>query len=66
MLGKTIKVDKTTNTTQRARYARVCIEMDLAQPLVLSVSVFENPQTVEFEGLHLICFNCGKYGHKTA
>lgn len=32
--GKPIKVDFATNQLTRARYARVCIIMDLAKPLV--------------------------------
>lgn len=32
-LGRTIKVDDTTLATNRGRFARVCIEVDLRKPL---------------------------------
>lgn len=37
-IGKTIKVDATTLLASRGRFARVCIEVDLRQPLKISVS----------------------------
>lgn len=63
-IGKTIKVDDTTVAVSRGRYARVCVEIDLNAPLVPVIKVLGSLQRVEYEGLHLICFECGRYGHK--
>lgn len=50
--------------TERARFARICVEVDLRKTLV-SKFVFEDEEfKIEYEGLNLICFECGKFGHK--
>lgn len=38
--------------------------MNLSAPLVPFVSILGCRQRVEYEGLFLICFACGKYGHR--
>ncbi|GLT99258.1 hypothetical protein SLE2022_167060 [Rubroshorea leprosula] len=68
-IGKPIKVDPTTLLATRGQYARVCVEVDLSQPLPSSVDLDleDLPQSlilVEYEGLHKICFHCGEFGHK--
>ncbi|GLT81333.1 hypothetical protein SLA2020_527230 [Shorea laevis] len=68
-IGKPIKVDPTTLLATRGQFARVCVEVDLSQPLPSSVDLDleDLPQSlilVEYEGLHRICFHCGEFGHK--
>lgn len=65
LIGRTVKVDPISIDAYRGRYARVCVEIDLDKPLLPSITVFDAPQLVEYEGLHLICFSCGKYGHRS-
>ncbi|KAL8167773.1 hypothetical protein V2J09_009272, partial [Rumex salicifolius] len=36
-IGKTIKLDKKTLQTNRGRFARVCVEVDLTKPLKSTV-----------------------------
>lgn len=65
----TIKVDNKTlrkkgeskdgYTTERARFARICVEVDLKKTLVPSFELHGRIYQVEYEGLHLICFYCG-------
>lgn len=63
MIGKAIKVDEMTLTKARTLYARMCVEVDLDAPLLPSYSVDGNALKIEYEGLHLICFHCGRFGH---
>lgn len=63
-IGKTIKIDNTTLTARRGRYARICIEVKLDEPLIPFLTILGAQQRVEYEGLHMICFGCGKYGHR--
>lgn len=49
----------------RTMYARMCVEIDLNAPLLPSYTVDGNKLKIEYEGLHLICFSCGKVGHVT-
>ncbi|KAK7351113.1 hypothetical protein VNO77_10303 [Canavalia gladiata] len=63
-IGKAIKVDEMTLRRARTMYARMCVEIDLNAPLVPAYEVDENLLKIEYEGLHQICFSCGKFGHE--
>lgn len=43
----------------------MAVEIDLAKPLVLMVRVRNRIQRIEFEGLHVICFECSEVGHRS-
>ncbi|RYR74166.1 hypothetical protein Ahy_A02g008796 [Arachis hypogaea] len=58
-----LKIDHATSIHPRGRFARICIEIDLTKKLVPRISIFGTILNIEYEGLHLICFNCSKYGH---
>lgn len=62
-LGKPIRVDLTTLRVERARFARVCIEVNLKKPLKGSVMVNGEWYYVSYEGLNVICPSCGVFGH---
>ncbi|XP_028797607.1 uncharacterized protein LOC114753107 [Neltuma alba] len=49
---------------ERGRYTRICVELDLQKRLVPRVMAANRLFHVEYEGLNLICFACGRYGHK--
>jgi len=52
-------------SVDRGRYARICVEVDLSRKLRSRVVLRRRAFRVEYEGLGLICFKCGRYGHKT-
>lgn len=62
-LGKPIRVDLTTLNFERARFARVCVEVNLKKPLKGTIVVNEERYYVSYEGLPNICSLCGLYGH---
>lgn len=62
-LGKPIRVDLTTLKFERARFARVCVEVNLKKPLKGTVMVNGERYYVSYEGLSNICPVCGVYGH---
>lgn len=62
-VGKPIKVDRNTLKVERGRFARICVEIDLNQPVVGKVWLNGYWYKVSYEGLHIICSNCGCYGH---
>lgn len=62
-LGKPVKVDLTTLNFERARFARVCVEVNLAKPLKGTVMINGDRYYVAYEGLTNICSGCGMYGH---
>lgn len=63
-LGKPLKVDGKTLKGVRGSYARICVEMDLSKPLPSSVAVEIYDFLLEYEHIHLICFSCGRVGHR--
>ncbi|EOA28792.1 hypothetical protein CARUB_v10025024mg, partial [Capsella rubella] len=62
-LGKPLRADLTTLQVERARFARVCIEVNLKKPLKGSVMVNGERYMASYEGLNTICSSCGIYGH---
>ncbi|CAN1191317.1 hypothetical protein LINPERHAP2_LOCUS40986 [Linum perenne] len=63
-IGKTVKIDLATSEGARARYARVCVEIDITKPLLGKYMIEDRTFLVEYESLENICGDCGFYGHK--
>ncbi|KAI9079885.1 hypothetical protein K1719_038131 [Acacia pycnantha] len=64
MIGRMIKVDRSTSVYDKGGFARICVEIDLKQPLLPTYEVFGEERAIVYEGLHQVCFQCGKYGHQ--
>lgn len=62
-IGKPIKVVMNTVNVECGKFARVCVEIDLSVPVVVKIWIMGHWQCVEYEGLHIICSGCGRYGH---
>lgn len=63
-LGKLIGVDELTENATREKFARLGVELDLLKPLISIFKIISKYWHIEYEGLHLVCFNCGLYGHR--
>ncbi|CAN1162795.1 hypothetical protein LINPERHAP2_LOCUS24677 [Linum perenne] len=63
-IGKTVRLDLATSEGARAKYARVCVEVDLSKPLLGKYMIDNRTFLVEYESLQNICTSCGFYGHK--
>ncbi|KAL8152693.1 hypothetical protein V2J09_010453 [Rumex salicifolius] len=62
-VGNRIKVDRRTLHTDRGRFVRICIELDLTKPLKGAIVINGSRFLIEYEGLHTIFFGCGRFGH---
>ncbi|CAN1177541.1 hypothetical protein LINPERHAP2_LOCUS33151, partial [Linum perenne] len=63
-IGRTVRLDLATAEGATARYARVCVEVDLSK-LLLGKYIIENRVLhIEYESLENISFGCGIYGHR--
>ena len=62
-LGQPVRVDMTTLKFERARFARICVEVNLAKPLKETVLINGERYFVAYEGLSEICSRCRIYGH---
>ncbi|XP_021757939.1 uncharacterized protein LOC110722976 [Chenopodium quinoa] len=56
-------VDKTTAQAERGQFTRVSVEIDLSKPLLSKFRLKGNIWRVQYEGIRMVCFNCGKLGH---
>ncbi|CAN1163939.1 hypothetical protein LINPERHAP1_LOCUS28865, partial [Linum perenne] len=63
-IGRTIRLDLATSEGARARYARVCVEVDISKPLLGKYMIEDRTFLVEYESLKNIYHSCGIYGHK--
>lgn len=62
-IGRPINIDTATSLVSRASFARICVEVDITKPLLSKFMLRRRVQPIVYEGLHLICFKCGVYGH---
>ncbi|KAL4278157.1 hypothetical protein GQ457_03G033120 [Hibiscus cannabinus] len=62
-IGKIIKIDYNTKEGKRGRFARIAVVIDLNKPLVPSLVIDDKRQITKYEGLPMICYSCGKFGH---
>ncbi|CAN1121847.1 hypothetical protein LINPERHAP1_LOCUS6323, partial [Linum perenne] len=63
-IGRTVRLDLATAEGARARYARVCVEIDISKPLLGKYMIEDRMFFMEYESLENICFGCGFYEHK--
>lgn len=62
-IGKVTRIDHNTAFAQRGQFTRLSVELDLSQPLLSKFWFKGKIWKIQYEGLRMICFNCGKIGH---
>uniref|UniRef100_A0A2N9G3W3 CCHC-type domain-containing protein n=1 Tax=Fagus sylvatica TaxID=28930 RepID=A0A2N9G3W3_FAGSY len=63
-LGPVLRVDINIAARTRVRFVRLCIQLDIDKPLTRTVRVGKTRLAVIYEGVSLLCFHCGKIGHR--
>ena len=63
-IGHVLRIDAHTVNGPRRRFARLCIQVNLKQPLIKTIMIGKFAQSVMCEGLNALCFSCGRVGHK--
>ncbi|KAI9108176.1 hypothetical protein K1719_021049 [Acacia pycnantha] len=63
MIGKMIKIDRSTSIYDKGEFARICVGVDLQKPLLPAFTAFGKNKQLVYEGLHSVCFECGLYEH---
>ena len=63
-IGKVVRVDSTTENVERGQYTRLCVEVDLTKPLLSKFGLNGRVWKIQYEGLRMVCFKCGKQGHR--
>ncbi len=64
-LGPVLRVDFNTATGTRGRFARICVQLDLEQPLTCIIRVGKLKLAVVYEGIGMLCFHYGRIGHRS-
>ncbi|XP_074267507.1 uncharacterized protein LOC141590888 [Silene latifolia] len=62
-IGKVIRVDKNTASAERGQFTRLNVEVDISKPLLSKFRLYGKVYGIQYEGLKMICFSCGKLGH---
>ena len=64
-IGKILRIDKTTAQAVRGQFTRISVEIDLTKPLLAKFWLKGRIWRIQYEGLHMICFQCGCWGHNS-
>ena len=60
-IGRLVKVDQAIDQVLRGKYARICVEVDITKPLLERFKLRRRIRRIEYEGIHLVCFQCEVY-----
>ena len=63
-LEKLLKIDVVTSAASRGRFARLCVQFNIAYPLSKRVKIRAFWQDIVYENLPILCFRYGRLGHR--
>ena len=63
-LGKLLRIDAVTSAAMRGRFARLCMQVNTAYPLPKRVKIGAFWQDIVYENLPMLCYRCGRIGHR--
>ncbi|OMO86355.1 reverse transcriptase [Corchorus capsularis] len=63
-IGQVLRIDNHTLSSERGKYARLCVQVNLEKPLPTTVTMEGEKQAIIYESIGMLCFNCGKLGHR--
>ncbi|XP_019232641.1 PREDICTED: uncharacterized protein At4g02000-like [Nicotiana attenuata] len=62
-IGRLLRVDACTGSTLKGRYARLCVQVPLDQPVQTTIPIGSHIQQLVYEGENFLCKVCGRLGH---
>lgn len=62
-IASLLKVDSCTSSTLGGRYAQLCVELPLEEPVLTSIKIGSHGQQIIYEGEGFLCTSCGHIGH---
>ncbi|KAF3942957.1 hypothetical protein CMV_030441 [Castanea mollissima] len=63
IVGTVLRIDTHIASKTRGRFVRLCVQIDVAKPLVTGIMIGKFEQLVSYEGIHRLCLDCGRVGH---
>ncbi|KAK9139749.1 hypothetical protein Scep_009430 [Stephania cephalantha] len=58
-----MRIDHNSSLSDRGKFARIAVELDLFKPQVSKCRVADEWLTTEYDWIPQICYSCGKVGH---
>lgn len=55
---------RSSRSNHADNYAQICVEVNLEKPLLSDYRLQRRIWRIQNEGLHVMCFRCGYYGHQ--
>lgn len=62
-IRRPVKIDHATDFSIRGKFARLYVEVNLTKPLVPRFKLKHRWRMIVYEGMRIVCFNYGIYGH---
>lgn len=62
-IGPVLRIDTHIATETRERFTRLCVQVNLDEPITKLHRMGGIEQPVQNEGLNSLCFECGRVGH---
>ena len=62
-IGPVLCIDANTANGARGRFACLCVQVNLDKPLVKSIYLGRLKQSIQYEGIGTLYFECGRIGH---
>ena len=64
IIGHVLRIDTRMAFESRGRFARICVQVNFANPLIKIIKVGCVKQPIQYEGFNSLCFSCYRVGHK--
>lgn len=63
-IGPVLRIDTYIAAETRGRFTRLCVQVNLDEPILKLLRMEGVVQPVQYEGLSSLCFGCGCVGHR--
>lgn len=64
-IDQLLRMDICTQNTKRGQYVRLCIQVQIDQPMLTSIYTSNHQRRILYEGINLLCYQCGRVGHSS-
>lgn len=58
-----MRVDRSNASADRGQFTRLSVDIDLSKPLLSKFWLKSKIWRIQYEGIKMICYKCGKLGH---